>query len=391
MRLIRRALLTALAIGLGLPLATATQEPPSEAPPDLMVYVGKGCPHCERALEWLEGFRRTHPELDMDVADVVVDRVAVERLSRLSREQGFGGITVPTFVIRGETVEVGFDAEETTGRMLERLLLGGGETPTGRDAGSTPVGSLARPSVAVPLVGEVYLDQVGLPVFTAFMGLLDGFNPCAMWMLLFLLSVLVHVESRARMAAIGGVFVLVSGVVYYAFMAAWLNVFLLLGMARWIQVGLGGLALVLGGLNVKDFVGLGRGPSLGIPEAAKPSVYARVRKIVSAERLGPALGTVIVLALLVNTVELLCTAGLPALYTRILTLRELPTWTYHGYLLLYNVFYMLDDAMILVVAVVTLGHHRLQAKEARGLKLLSGLVMLGLGLLLIIEPGWLLR
>jgi hypothetical protein len=105
--------------------------------------------------------------------------------------------------------------------------------------------------------------------------------------------------------------------------------------------------------------------------------------------MAPALGTVVVLALFVNTVELLCTAGLPALYTRILTLRDLSGWAYHGYLLLYDIFYMLDDAIILLVAVVTLSHHRLQQHEARGLKLLSGALMLLLGGALLLRPAWL--
>jgi hypothetical protein len=160
-------------------------------------------------------------------------------------------------------------------------------------------------------------------------------------------------------------------------------------MSRWIQVTLGGVALLLGGLNVKDFLWIGRGPTLGIPDAAKPTIYARVRRIVTAERLGAALGTATVLALLVNTVELLCTAGLPAFYTRILTLRELPTLQYHAYLALYDLFYMLDDALVLSIAVYTLSHHRLQQHEARWLKLLSGAVMLGMGLVLLVQPDWL--
>jgi glutaredoxin len=356
----------------------------ADSVPDLRVFVGSGCPHCSRALIWLDSLAAQHPELSIDVSDVVLDRAALAELATISDERGLGAVTVPTFVIAGDRVEVGFDRPETTGAFLLGLLR-----EAGRVEGTTGVESDAF-SVDVPLVGEVRLEDVGLPVFTAVMGLLDGFNPCAMWVLLFLLSVLVNVRSRARMAAIGGVFVLVSGVVYFAFMAAWLNAFQLLGMARGIQVGLGVLALVLGGLNVKDAFWTGRGPSLGIPEAAKPGIYARVRKIVAAERLAPALGTVVVLALLVNTVELLCTAGLPALYTRILTLRELPTAAYYGYLALYNVFYMLDDALILAIAIVSLSHHRLQAKEARGLKLLSGGVMLVLGVILIVQPGWLL-
>ena len=90
-----------------------------------------------------------------------------------------------------------------------------------------------------------------------------------------------------------------------------------------------------------------------------------------------------------NIVELLCTAGLPALYTQILTLQELPAWANYAYLFLYNVAYMLDDAMLLTVAVVTMSHRKLQEQEGRWLKLLSGAVVLTLGLLMIFQPDWL--
>jgi hypothetical protein len=109
------------------------------------------------------------------------------------------------------------------------------------------------------------------------LGLLDGFNPCAMWVLLFLLSLLVHLQSRTRMALIAGVFVLVSGAVYYAFMAAWLNVFLVVGMSAALRWTLGGLALAMGGVNIKDFFAWNRGFSLSIPASAKPGLYARAR------------------------------------------------------------------------------------------------------------------
>lgn len=381
-------------IGVGTPRSGAAQSAPqSDALPDLVVFVGQGCPHCERSLEWLAGLRDRRPELRIGVYDVVRDRAAMAALQSLVAERGLAGVSVPTFVVRGAAVHVGFGTAETTGQMLEALLDEAAPAPGAeeREVGrATEVDSLESASVRLPLIGVVALDDVGLPLFTIALGLLDGFNPCAMWVLLFLLSMLVSVGSRARMAMIGGVFVLVSGLVYYAFMAAWLNAFLFLGISGWIQVTLGGIALLIGALNVKDFLWLGRGPSLGIPEAAKPGIYARVRRIVTAERLGAALGTVTVLALLVNTVELLCTAGLPALYTRILTMRELSTLSYHAYLALYDLFYMLDDALVLGVAIFTLSHHRLQRREARWLKLVSGSVMLGLGFVLLVQPDWLL-
>jgi hypothetical protein len=181
----------------------------------------------------------------------------------------------------------------------------------------------------------------------------------------------------------------VSGFVYFAFMAAWLNIFLLVGLSWATQVVLGSVAMLVGALNIKDCFAFGRGVSLGIPVVAKPGIYARVRRILQAEHLPGALAGVIVLAVLVNTIELLCTAGLPAVYTRILTLRQLPWWAYYGYLGLYNVAYMFDDSVMLILAVVTLGRRKLQEKEGRWLKLLSGVIMLGLGVALIAQPGWL--
>jgi hypothetical protein len=175
----------------------------------------------------------------------------------------------------------------------------------------------------VPLLG-LRVRDLGLPLFTVVLGLLDGFNPCAMWVLLFVLSLLVNLRDRRKMAVIGATFVLVSGVVYFAFMAAWLNLFLLVGVSRSTQVVLAVIAGVIGALNVKDAVAIGDSLSLTIPASARPGLYARVRAIVTAESLASALAGVIVLAVLVNVIELLCTAGLPALYTRILTLHELP-------------------------------------------------------------------
>lgn len=244
-------------------------------------------------------------------------------------------------------------------------------------------------SVNLPLFGEVDVRKLGLPLFTIAIGLVDGFNPCAMWVLLFLLSILVHLKDRRKILAVAGTFVLISGLAYFAFMAAWLNVFLLVGYLRWAQILLGLLAVVVGTIHVKDFFAFHKGISLSIPESAKPKIYERVRKIINAENLTGAVLGASVLAVLVNVIEMLCTAGLPALYTQILTMRELPTWANYAYLGLYNLAYMADDALMVTLVVVTLGRHKMQERHGRWLKLVSGLVVLALGLVLLFKPQWL--
>jgi hypothetical protein len=348
---------------------------------EMQVFVRSGCAHCERAKSFLPVLQRRRAEIRIRVRDISTDPQALQELTKLAEAAGISTIGVPAFYVRGKLM-IGFDSAETTGKMLESLI----EQHDGASQGALRVGPDA---IDAPLMGRIDLHELGLPLFTIVLGLLDGLNPCAMWVLLFLLSMLINLQDRRKMFLIGAVFVAVSGAVYFAFMAAWLNLFLLIGLSRTIQILLGGVALLAASLNLKDAFAYGSGPSLSIPEAAKPGIYRQVRRIVRAENLGGSVCTVLVLAILVNTVELLCTAGLPAIYTQVLTTHELPAWGYYGYLLLYNAAYVADDSLMLIIAVITLSRHKLQERGGRWLKLLSGIVMLLLGMMLLLFPEWL--
>ena len=178
--------------------------------------------------------------------------------------------------------------------------------------------------------------NLGLPLFTAILGLAEGFNLCAMWVLVFALSLPVNLKDRNRVVLIGGTFILATGTVYFAFMAAWLNVFLLVGVSRVTQIVSGLIAIALA--NIKDFFALGHGISVGIPECAKPAIYRKIGQVLRAWSMGTALTTVVVLAIMVNMVELICTSGIPAVNTQVIPSRHLPASQYYAYLALYNVF-----------------------------------------------------
>jgi glutaredoxin len=351
-----------------------------EPVPDIEVFVRAGCPHCEAAKVFLDRLRREQPSLQITIHDVAENAAARQRLAMLSAEHGIANSGVPTFLI-GPDLIVGFLSADTTGAEIRSLL----------DRHSQGTHSYRTvESIRTPWFGELRVRDLGLPLFTIVIGLLDGFNPCAMWVLLFLLSLLVNLHDRRKMALIAGTFVLVSGLIYFAFMAAWLNIFLLIGLSRAVQIGLGGIALFVGAANVKDFFTLQHGVSFSIPESAKPGLYARVRSILQAENLAGALAGIVVLAGLVNLVELLCTAGFPALYTQILTIQQLPSWEYYSYLGLYNLAYIFDDSLMVTIAVVSLSRRKLQERAGRWLKLTSGLVMAGLGAGLLLQPEWLM-
>jgi len=376
--------LAILMLGVGAPAANSTPVPVSPVP-DIEVFMREGCPACSAAKRFLDDVQRERPALRIIYSDVGRDAEALARLQALAAQRGVQALGVPAFSLRGD-LHIGYVSADTTGDRLRAVL----DRPALEPGAPEAAGPTSVPdSIDVPLLGRLRLGGLSLPAVTLILGLLDGFNPCAMWVLLFLLSLLVNLHDRRTMLLIGGTFVAVSGLVYFAFMAAWLNLFWLIGLSRVVQVALGGIAVLVGVIHVKDGFAFRHGPSLTIPEAAKPGLYARVRRIVRAEHLPGAFVGVVGLAVLVNMIELLCTAGLPAVYTHILTLQQLPWWAYYGYLGLYNVAYMLDDSLMLGLAVITLSRRKLQEAGGRWLKLVSGVVMLGLGVVLIAHPEWL--
>jgi glutaredoxin len=390
---------------LGLLAAWIASAPAARAEPlwpsvTIEVFTREGCPHCDDAKQFLADLHQERPDLQIVLHDIGKDSVALKRLQELATQLGVGIPGVPAFYLQGELL-IGYAGPDTTGARLRALL--NQSHPSIQEQG-TPAGTClpkegpgcvqenfdtAADSEAVVLLFLGYrltVHQLGLPLFTLILGLLDGFNPCSLWVLILMLSMLASLKDRLKMVLIAGTFVAVEGLAYFAFMAAWLNMFLFIGLSRASEVILGVIASIAGVINLKDFWAFGRGISLSIPAAAKPGVYAKLRRILQAENLTGALVGAVVLAGLVQLVELLCTTGFPALYTRILTSRQLDRGTYYGYLLLYNLAYMLDDVMVLAIGVITLSQRRLQEKEGRWLKLLSGVVMLGLGIYLIVAP-----
>jgi glutaredoxin len=364
----------------------------------ITVFTRPGCPRCAAAKEWMSGAAARNPGFEVAYVDLAQDAGGRAVLAEIVKRHGVGGASVPV-IHACNSVIVGFDRAETTGARIEKLLgkwTADCPGPVGEAIeGDTGEGNvIVEPStIDVPMLrwfnGTLDPAKLGMPLFTIAVGLVDGFNPCAMWVLLLLLSILVNLNDRWKILAIAGTFVFVSGAAYFAFMAAWLNVFEWIGYLRPVQVALGLVAITIGMIHVKDFFAFKQGPSLSIPDAAKPGIYDRIRRIVNAENLPAAIAGAFALAVLVNVVELLCTAGLPALYTSILSQQGYGMADRYGYLLLYILAYMFDDAIMVAGVVWSLSRFKLQETGGRWLKLFSGSVILLLGLVMLFRPEWL--
>ena len=345
------------------------------------IFSEAGCPHCANAYRFLNQLQSEYPQISVIKRDVFEDNDNLKRFIELSEAFNIERPGVPSFYICGEFL-VGFDSHSTAELIIQLLGLSSNQ--------AMPTATPSDGEVNLPWIGKINVQQYGLLAFTIIIGLIDGFNPCAMWVLLFLLSLLVNLQNRKRILMVAGTFVLVSGAVYFAFMAAWLNIFLIIGFSRTLQIIVAAIAIIIGAVHIKDFFAWKRGITLSIPESSKSRLYARIRQVIHAENILVALLGVIVVAILVNFLELLCTAGLPALYTQILSSQTLSLFQYYYYLVIYNLAYIFDDALMVSIVIYTLHRYKIQELQGRWLKLFSGSMILLLGGLLLFAPNWLI-
>jgi thiol-disulfide isomerase/thioredoxin len=370
----------------------------------LYYFFSPTCPHCQAAKPFIAELERENPWLEVKRYSVKDHRGNSRFYYETAQSLGVEALSVPGLVFCRQVL-IGYDTAETTGQQLadalracheRRIANPGTPDPAGAAGGGDSSGATTQLSSAeqkvgttvnLPFVGTVDAQAFSLPVLTLVLAGMDAFNPCAFFVLLFLLSLLVHAKSRTRMAIVGGTFVLFSGIVYFIFMAAWLNVFLLAGELRVITIIAGLLALTVAALNIKDYFWFKAGPSLSIPDSAKPGLFKRMREVVMTGSMGPMLASTVLLALVANSYELLCTAGFPMVYTRALTLASLESWQYYAWLAAYNVIYVIPLLVIVVLFTKTMGARKLSETEGRLLKLISGFMMLGFGLVLLVAPN----
>ena len=355
--------------------------PGSDGTPQVQLYFywSLTCPHCTAAHPYIEAIPAQRPWVTLHALELSRQPENVRRYLTMTQAIGADASAVPALIFCGE-MHTGWDSDATTGALIRERL----DACRARNGATDTAGRTE--SIDLPLLGRVDLASFSLPALTFVLAGLDAFNPCAFFVLLFLLSMMAHQKNRSRMLIIGGVFVAISGLMYFAFMAAWLNVFQLFGHLAWVTLVAGALAVLVGAINVKDFFRFKQGLTLSIPEAQKADIFRRARGILAADSLPAMVLATTFLAIAANFYELLCTAGFPMVFTRLLTLADLTPSGRYMYLAAYNLIYVVPLAAIVAVFAGTLGARKLTEREGRLLKLMSGLMMLGLGALLLLAP-----
>ena len=344
---------------------------------NLYLFHGKECPHCEEERNWLEEIKKEYEDyLNIYLFEVWHDDENAEMMSEVKEKLEITRSGVPLTII-GEEYFVGFS--DTISSRMESVIKEYAEIDKNSE------------SVKIPILGNVNMKSVSIPLVAIILGFIDGFNPCAMWILLFLINMLFNMKDKKKSWILGFTFLFISGVVYFLSMLG-INFVLGVTAINWMKKLIAMFILVAGILNFRKYL-KSRKKDAGcavVDNKKRKKIMTRMKKIMNSKSFLLSLIGISALAISVNLIELACSLGFPLIFTEILDLNNIKGITKVLYLLLYILFYMIDDIVVFSISMKTLEATGVTNKYNKLCTLISSIIMIIIGILLIVKPDWLM-
>lgn len=389
---------------------------------NIHLFYGNGCPHCAAEEEFLSDYLKDRTDVKLYKYEIWYDSHNQELLSKVQKEMGTTNKNGVPFTVIGKKTIVGYadgvtdeqikdainyylnnDYRDYAGEITGKVKKNEVKDDTTKDesktadkkenkiekADDTKDSDQTDENVTVPVLGKINAKKVSLPILAVVLGFVDGFNPCAMWILIFLITMLFNMKDRKKMWILGLTFILTSGIVYLMFMLAWLNLATFISKIAFIRLLIAVIALVVGLINVYKYIDSLKKKDEGcdvVDKKDRKKIMEKIISITHEKKFIIALLGIMVLAASVNIIELMCSIGIPLLFTQILAMNNLSTFSYMIYMFIYIFFFLIDDIVIFVISMVTLKVTGLSTKYTKYSHLVGGIIMLIIGLLLIIKP-----
>lgn len=390
---------------------------------NVYLFYGDGCPHCSALEEYLDENYSNDKDVKVYKYEVWNDVTNQELWKKVEDVTGEEAKGVPYFVI-GKEVMQGYSAGDVWEKKVDKAIeeakkinyndnvgitLGVVEgkitkdddipksnyDPDKKEADisdyyNNDSDTNADTELNIPLIGTISLKDMSIPVIAILIGLVDGFNPCAMWVLIFLITMLFDYPSKKKMWILGCTFLFTSAFIYFLFMISFLKVAMFINSINVLKLLIAVFALVFGGFNIYRYF---KTKDVGcdvVDKNKRRKIINRIKNILSSKSFAFAIGGIILLAISVNLIELLCSMGLPVMFTEILAYNNITGVKNILYIILYIIFFLIDDLIVFFIAMKTLKITAISNKYSKYSHLVGGLIMIAIGLLMILKPEWLM-
>jgi len=378
---------------------------------NIYIFHSKTCSHCKAEIKLLSELESKYENVTVykyEVSDPDNYQLFTEVANLMDTQ-----ITGVPFTIIGDKVYKGFSEANSKSRFINTIEyyskysykdvvgmhIGNIDIPSYNENMSTEtevtldefIKEKESYKLDIPLIGVVELKNLTLPIISILIGLVDGFNPCAMWVLLFLISMLIGMKNRKRMWVLGTTFLLTSSIIYLLFMLTWLNAATMLITVSWFRLLIGFVALIGGLINLISYFKHRKDNGCSVVNDKKRNkIFDKIRKFTQEKNFFLAIVGAMTLAVSVNIVELACSAGLPVMFIEILSMNNLTLVQEIVYIALYMLFFLLDDLVVFFIAMRTMEVTGFSTKYGKLSKVIGGILLLAIGVLMIFKPEWLM-
>lgn len=366
---------------------------------NVYLFHSNTCSHCKAEIEFLNEIQKEYENLKINLYEINDVKENKELMIKIKEKLNIDSPMVP-FTVIGDYYYIGYNDGVKDGikNLIEKYTSEEQydvikDTIDGKDVSNFKIknGEINKIST---VFGEIDPAKVSLPILSVIMGAIDGFNPCAMWVLIFLITMLFNMENKKRMWALGITFLVTSALIYLVFMFVWLGVATkLLTTISWLKLLIGLVALIGAFINLKGFIKSIVKKDAGcevVDNSKRKKIISKIKKYTSEKSFILAMLGVMLLAISVNAIELACSAGLPVLFTNVLALNDVNFIEKCIYIFIYIFFFLIDDIIVFFVAMFTLNIKALSTKYTKYSHLIGGIIMLIIGILMIFKPEWLM-
>lgn len=366
---------------------------------NVYLFHSNTCSHCKAEIEFLNEIQKEYENLKINLYEINDVKENKELMINIKEKLNIDSPMVP-FTVIGDYYYIGYNDGVKDGikNLIEKYTSEEQydvikDIIDGKDVSNFKIknGEINKIST---VFGEIDPAKVSLPILSIIMGAIDGFNPCAMWVLIFLITMLFNMENKKRMWALGITFLVTSALIYLVFMFVWLGVATkLLTTISWLKLLIGLIALIGAFINLKGFIKSIVKKDAGcevVDNSKRKKIISKIKKYTSEKSFILAMLGVMLLAISVNAIELACSAGLPVLFTNVLALNDINFIEKCIYIFIYIFFFLIDDIIVFFVAMFTLNIKALSTKYTKYSHLIGGIIMLIIGILMIFKPEWLM-
>ncbi len=374
---------------------------------NMYLFYGDGCPHCAAEEKFLNKYLKDHKNINLYKYEVWNSKENAQKYIDIHELLGDRGNGIPYLIIGSNSIS-GYDDDITPQRIVSTvnyylnmnykdevgIYLGVVDpNETGNEEGHMggEDSHYSESEFDIPIIGKKNAKDVPILLSAIIIGLVDGFNPCAMWILIFLISMLLGMQNKKKMWILGITFLVSSALVYFLFLISWLNLAIFLNKIIYIRLAIATIAVVFGAISILKFLNRKDDDGCEVVDTKnRKRIINSIKKIVKEKSFPLAILGIVLLAVSVNVIELLCSLGLPVMFTEILAINEVKSGMQLVYSIIYVIFFLIDDIIIFIIAMKTLEIKAISNKYGKYAHLIGGVIMLLIGLLMIFKPEWIM-